>query len=96
MDEPVERHELPWVSSHIGPTLKGSYLNQCERRKDHGLQGFHGLQKSASTRLIREIRDGMKSFSNRRCADREVWCNVPGGTRECLQHALVAEGPKVR
>jgi hypothetical protein len=29
------------------------------------------------------IRDGMKSFSNRRWADRNVWFNVPRGTREC-------------
>ena len=29
------------------------------------------------------IRDGMKSFSNRRWADRKVWFNVPRGTREC-------------
>ncbi len=39
------------------------------------------------------IRDGMKSFSNRRWANREVWYNVLGGTRECLQRARVAEGP---
>jgi hypothetical protein len=32
---------------------------------------------------IREICDGMKSFSNRRWADRKVWFNVPRGTREC-------------
>ena len=29
------------------------------------------------------ISDGMKSFSNRRWADRNVWFNVPRGTREC-------------
>jgi hypothetical protein len=39
------------------------------------------------------IRDGMKSFSNRRWANRKDWSNVLGGTRECLQHARVAEGP---
>jgi hypothetical protein len=43
-----------------------------------------------------KCRDGMKSFSNRRWADRKVWFNVPRGTCECLQHARVAEGPKVR
>ena len=45
---------------------------------------------------IRSIRDGMKSCSNRRWANREDLVNVPGGTRECLQRARVAEGPKVR
>ena len=40
--------------------------------------------------------DGMKSWSNRRWANREDLVNVPGGTRECLQRARVAEGPKVR
>ena len=40
--------------------------------------------------------DGMKSWSNRRWANREELVNVPGGTRECLQRARVAEGPKVR
>ena len=45
---------------------------------------------------IRQIRDGMKSFSNRRWANREDLVNVPRGTRECLQRARVAEGPEVR
>ena len=42
------------------------------------------------------ICDGMKSCSNRRWANREDLVNVPCGTRECLQRAQVAEGPKVR
>jgi PglD N-terminal domain len=40
--------------------------------------------------------DGMKSCSNRRWANREDLVNVPLGTRECLQRARAAEGPKVR
>ena len=40
--------------------------------------------------------DGMKSFSNRRWANREDLVNVPRGARECLQRARVAEGPEVR
>ena len=40
--------------------------------------------------------DGMKSWSNRRWANREDLVNVACGTRECLQRARVAEGPEVR
>ena len=37
----------------------------------------------SSSSHFASIRDGMKSFSNRRWADRNVWFNVPRGTREC-------------
>ena len=52
--------------------------------------------KSPITGDWSSICDGMKSCSNRRWANREDLVNVPGGTRECLQRARVAEGPKVR
>ena len=44
-------------------------------------------------RVIQNIRDGMKSFSNRRWANRKDLFNVPRGARECLQRARAAEGP---
>ena len=47
-------------------------------------------------RIPFSICDGMKSFSNRRWANRKDLINVPCGTRECLQRARVAEGPEVR
>ena len=54
------------------------------------------MKKQAPRKKSVSICVGMKSFSNWRWANREVWYNVLGGTRECLQHAGVAEGPKVR
>jgi len=78
-------------------------LRQCPSSADKSQQRYEERFQVPVLSRTREfdkssvsICDGMKSCRNRRWANREVLVNVPCGTRECLQRAWAAEGPKVR
>jgi len=84
----VRPSSAPTAHRHPSPGIAQTWLKNQQSSVDN--------HQSNLSEKIRGISDGMKSFSNRRWADRKVWFNVPRGTRECLQQARVAEGPKVR
>ena len=83
-----------WGALKAGwPSVESKISEEFVVKKAGGYVDADNVQSPFPIRAIRVIRDGMKSFSNRRWANRKDLFNVPRGARECLQRARAAEGP---